>query len=52
MYVSTVHPNRKDIVVVIDQGSSMSPRQFKLTLSVAEYILNTLSRKDRVSKTD
>ena len=48
VYVSTVQPQPKHIVIVMDHGNSLSPNQLRTAKAIAKHILLSLSEKDRV----
>ena len=48
-YISTVYPKRKNIVIVVDHGNSLSMNQLNTAKSIAKYVLSSLSATDRVS---
>ncbi|XP_077499250.1 LOW QUALITY PROTEIN: VWFA and cache domain-containing protein 1 [Amblyomma americanum] len=48
IYLATVQPYTKHVVIVIDHGNSLSPKQLVTAKAVAKYVLSTLSHHDRV----
>ncbi|XP_006825614.1 VWFA and cache domain-containing protein 1-like [Saccoglossus kowalevskii] len=48
LYASTVRPQKKHVVVVIDRGSMVSDDLLKIAKKAAEIAVETLSEKDRV----
>uniref|UniRef100_A0A131YWQ7 VWFA domain-containing protein n=1 Tax=Rhipicephalus appendiculatus TaxID=34631 RepID=A0A131YWQ7_RHIAP len=48
IYLATVQPHTKHVVIVIDHGNSLSPKQLVTAKAVAKYVLSTLSHHDRV----
>lgn len=48
VYVSTVQPQPKHVVIVMDHGNSLSPNQLRTAKGIAKHILASLSEKDRV----
>lgn len=48
VYVSTVQPQSKHLVIVMDHGNSLSPNQLRIAKGIAKHILSSLSEKDRV----
>ncbi|XP_052058181.1 VWFA and cache domain-containing protein 1-like [Mytilus californianus] len=49
VYVSTVQPQSKHLVIVMDHGNSLSPNQLRIAKGIAKHILSSLSEKDRVA---
>lgn len=48
IYLATVQPYTKHVVIVIDHGNSLSSKQLVTAKAVAKYVLSTLSHHDRV----
>ncbi|XP_060082073.1 VWFA and cache domain-containing protein 1-like [Ylistrum balloti] len=48
VFVSTVQPQPKHIVIVMDHGNSLSANQLRTAKGIAKHLLNSLSEKDRV----
>ena len=48
-YISTVHPGRKNVVIMMDHGNSLSVNQLSTAKALVHYLLNILSEEDRVS---
>lgn len=48
VYLATVRPYTKHVVIVIDHGNSLSPNQLMMAKAVGKYILSTLSHHDKV----
>ena len=48
VFVSTVMPRRKNVVIVIDQGRSLSDYQMAIAKAVAKHVLESLSEEDYV----
>ncbi|XP_064477328.1 VWFA and cache domain-containing protein 1-like [Ornithodoros turicata] len=48
MYLATVRPYTKHVVIVIDHGNSLSPNQLMLAKAVGKYVLSVLSHHDKV----
>ena len=48
-YISTVYPKRKNVVIMVDHGNSLSANQLNTAKGIVKYILGTLSQEDRVS---
>lgn len=48
MYFSTIHPKPKNVVMVIDHGSALSPHQLSIAKAVGKYIISSLSDKDHI----
>lgn len=49
LFYSSVYQRRKNVVVVIDQGNSLSPVQLKIAKAVAKNIINSLNENDQVA---
>ncbi|KAI0241312.1 VWFA and cache domain-containing protein 1 [Lamellibrachia satsuma] len=49
IYVSSVYPQRKNIVIVIDRGNSLSQNQMHTAKAIAKFVLLSLSENDRVA---
>lgn len=49
IYLGTVQPFTKYIVIVIDHGNSLSPLQLKTAKAIGKHILSSLSHKDKVT---
>ncbi len=47
--VSTLAPQRKNIVIMIDHGNSLSDNQLYTAKAIAKHILLSLGDNDRVS---
>ena len=52
VYVRTIHPQRKHVLIMIDHGNSLSSNQLHTGKAVARQILASLSENDRVSLID
>lgn len=48
LYLSTVLPQSKHVVLVIDRGSALTAQQLTIAKAVAKYILSSLSHNDRI----
>ncbi|XP_013403576.1 VWFA and cache domain-containing protein 1-like [Lingula anatina] len=48
VYVNTLQPQTKNVVLVLDQGNSLSSNQLKTVKAVAKHLLGSLSEHDRV----
>lgn len=48
LYFSAVHPEPKNVVMVIDHGSALSPHQLSIAKAVGKYIISSLSDKDHI----
>ena len=49
MYVKTVSPGRKHVVIVLDHGNSLSQIQLSIAKAVAKQLLLSLGEDDRVA---
>lgn len=49
LFVQTIAPRRKNVVIMIDHGNSLSLNQLNTAKSVARHVLESLSENDRVS---
>ena len=47
--MSSVYPQRKNIVIVIDRGNSLSQNQMHTAKAIAKFVLLSLGENDRVS---
>ncbi|XP_027204800.2 VWFA and cache domain-containing protein 1 [Dermatophagoides pteronyssinus] len=45
-------PRPKMIIIVLDRGSALTDHQLRLAKSIAKHILNSLSRRDKISLID
>ena len=50
LFLSTVHPQRKNMVIVVDHGTSLSESQLHTAKEVAKQVLLSLGPDDRVSR--
>lgn len=50
--LTTALPRNKLVVIVIDRGSALTEHQLNIAKSVAKYLLNSLSHKDKVAIVD
>ncbi|CAH1774319.1 unnamed protein product [Owenia fusiformis] len=48
VYLSTVQPQRKNVVILMDHGNSLSHNQLVMSKAVAAHIIESLSENDRV----
>ncbi|XP_065584406.1 VWFA and cache domain-containing protein 1-like [Artemia franciscana] len=48
IYVSTVYPQRKVVVILVDHGSAMSYNQLMIAKALGKYFVNSLSDRDSV----
>ncbi|CAN8010542.1 unnamed protein product [Ixodes pacificus] len=48
IYLATIQPYMKHVVIVIDHGNSLSPKQLMTAKAVGKYVLSTLSHHDKV----
>jgi len=48
VFVSTVQPQSKHVVIVMDHGNSLSANQLRTAKGIAKHLLNSLSEKDMV----
>lgn len=48
LYLSSVYPDPKFVVMVIDHGSALSPNQLSIAKSIGKYIVSSLSDKDHI----
>lgn len=49
VYVSTMQPQSKHIVIMMDHGNSMSPTQLLMAKSIAKNLLSSFTENDRVA---
>lgn len=49
IYVSTMQPQSKHIVLLIDHGNSLSPTQIHMAKSIAKHLIASFTENDRVS---
>ena len=49
VYLATVQPQPQYVVIVMDDGNSLSSNQLKTAKGIAKQFLNSLSGRDRVS---
>lgn len=49
VFYSTIYQRSKNIVIVIDQGSSLSAAQLKIAKAIAKHIIYSLNEGDRVA---
>ena len=47
-FVSTVYPPRKNVVILVDHGNSLSKNQFNMAKAMAKQVLSSLNEDDRV----
>lgn len=50
MYVSSVRPQSKHIVVMVDHGASVTDTQLQIARDSALVILNAIDEHDKVSE--
>ncbi len=48
LYLSSVYPEPKFVVMVIDHGSALSPNQLSIAKAIGKYIVTSLSDKDHI----
>lgn len=48
LYLSSVYPEPKFVVMVIDHGSALSPNQLSIAKAIGKYIISSLSDKDHI----
>ncbi|XP_064624547.1 VWFA and cache domain-containing protein 1-like isoform X2 [Lineus longissimus] len=48
VFVSTIQPQRKHVVIMMDHGNSLSPNQLNTAKAIARHIIRSLSENDRV----
>jgi hypothetical protein len=48
VFVSTIQPQRKHVVIMMDHGNSLSPNQLNTAKAIAKHIIRSLSENDRV----
>lgn len=48
LYLSSVYPDPKFVVMVIDHGSALSPNQLSIAKAIGKYIVSSLSDKDHI----
>ena len=48
LYLSSVYPEPKFVVMVIDHGSALSPNQLSIAKAIGKYIVSSLSDKDHI----
>lgn len=48
VYVSTVRPQSKHIVVIVDHGASVTETQLQIAKDAAQVILNSIDEHDKV----
>ena len=48
IYVSSIYPQRKNIVIMIDHGNSLSVNQMRTAKAIAKFVLLSLGEEDRV----
>ncbi|XP_054157249.1 VWFA and cache domain-containing protein 1-like [Oppia nitens] len=48
IYMATVLPQSKNILLVIDRGSALTAHQLAIAKAIAKYILNSLSLNDKI----
>lgn len=49
VYVSTVRPQSKHIVVIVDHGASVTETQLQIAKDAAQVILSSIDEHDKVS---
>lgn len=49
IYVSTVRPQSKHIVVIVDHGASVTETQLQIAKDAAQVILSSIDEHDKVS---
>lgn len=49
VYVSTVRPQSKHIVVIVDHGASVTDTQLQIAKDAAQVILSSIDEHDKVS---
>ena len=48
IYVSSIYPQRKNVVIMIDHGNSLSVNQMRTAKAIAKFVLLSLGEEDRV----
>ncbi|XP_055956054.1 VWFA and cache domain-containing protein 1 [Patella vulgata] len=48
VFLSTIQPQRKYVVIVMDHGNSMSPTQLHTAKAIAKHLLGSFSKNDRI----
>jgi len=48
--VSTMQPQSKHIVILIDHGNSLSATQIHMAKSIAKHLISSFTENDRVSR--
>ncbi|XP_074642229.1 VWFA and cache domain-containing protein 1-like [Tubulanus polymorphus] len=48
VFVSTIQPHRKHVVIVMDHGNSLSHNQLAIAKAIAKQLIHSLSENDRV----
>ena len=48
LYFSSVYPEPKYVVMVIDHGSALSPNQLSIAKAVGKYVISSLTDKDHI----
>lgn len=50
VFLSTIQPQRKHVVIMMDHGNSMSVTQLRTAKAIAKHLIASFSDNDRVSK--
>lgn len=48
LYFSSVYPEPKYVVMVIDHGSALSPNQLSIAKAIGKYVISSLTDKDHI----
>ena len=51
VFLSTIQPQRKQVVIMMDQGNSMSLTQLRTAKAIAKHLIASFSHNDRVRVT-
>ena len=48
IFLSTVQPQRKHVVIIMDHGNSMSSSQLHIAKAIVKHLIASFSENDRV----